>query len=317
MRDALDRRIDYMRVSITDRCNLRCKYCMPEDLPPISHCDILRYEEILRLCTTVARMGVKHVRITGGEPLVRKGCVDFIKELKSVPGIESVTLTTNAVLLEPYIEELAALELDGLNISLDSLNPKTYLQITGQDELHTALRSLNAALTAGLCVKINCVPIKGVNESDILPIAKLTESNQADVRFIELMPNDADGGFKGVSGKEVIGILTCEYPDLKQDHLRHGFGPARYFKSSRMKGSVGVIDAVSNHFCSSCNRLRLTSDGFLKLCLFHDAGLDLRGMLRGGASDSDIESAIKKAVHHKPESYIDSGKINNMSRIGG
>ena len=323
MRDAYDRRIDYMRVSITDRCNLRCKYCMPEDIAGISHNDILRYEEILRLCTIFARMGIKNIKVTGGEPLVRRGCVDFIRELKAISGIESITLTTNAVLLEPYVEALAQLKIDGINISLDSLNPEIYQQITGRDELHRALRSLNAAIGAGHHVKVNCVPIKGLNENEILPITRLAERSVAGVRFIELMPSDAGGDYKGVSGNEIIRLLSSEYTDLEPDCTQHGFGPARYFRSSRLKGAIGLIDAVSNHFCSACNRLRLTSEGYLKLCLFNDIGLDLRGMLRSGAGDSDIEEAIASAVYHKPERYpVNSGTntesgIKKMSQIGG
>jgi len=296
---------------------------MPEDLPGISHSDILRYEEIIRLCAIFVKMGIKNIKVTGGEPLVRKGCVGFVKELKAISGVEHVTMTTNAVLLEPYVEALAQLKLDGINISLDSLNPEIYQQITGRDELHNALRSLNAAIEAGLHVKINCVPIEGLNVSEIIPITKLAETRPVDVRFIELMPSDAGGDYRGVSGRRILSVLYSEYSDLEPDATRRGFGPARYFSSCRLNGTIGLIDAVSNHFCSNCNRLRLTSEGYLKLCLFNDIGLDLRSMLRGDASDSDIEAAIANAVYYKPERYpvnsrtdADSG-IKKMSQIGG
>ena len=322
MNDAFGRTIDYLRVSITDRCNLRCQYCMPEAIPLISHQDILRYEEILRLCAIMAGMGIRNIKVTGGEPLTRKDCVPFMRKLKAVPGIEHVTLTTNAVLLEPYVEELALMKLDGLNISLDSLNPEIYCRITGRDEFHKVWRALNRALETKLHVKINCVPIKGFNEPEILSFAQLAEDMQVDIRFIELMPIGADGNFHRVPSEEIINLLNGEYPDLKPDLTQHGFGPARYFKSDRLKGSIGLIDAISNHFCFSCNRMRLTSEGFLKLCLYHGDRLDLRGMLRGGASDAEIEAGIKRAVYNKPERHFFcqeeiGNRIGKMSRIGG
>ena len=321
--DAFDRKIEYMRVSITDRCNLRCRYCMPEDLPLISHNDIMRFEEILRLCAITAKIGINAIKVTGGEPLARKGCVDFIRKLKSLPGIEHVTLTTNAVLLEPYVNELAEIGLDCVNISLDSLDSDVYKRLTGRDELDNVLKSLNKALKAGLHVKINCVPLKGVNDVEIIPIAQLAERFPIDVRVIELMPTCSSEKFGRISGTEIITQLNCEYPDLIPDKTRRGFGPARYFKSGKLKGSVGIIDAVSNHFCKNCNRVRLTSEGFLKLCLFHDDGVDLRKMLRNGATDAEIVTAIVDAIYKKPERhYFDDstgehGGVKKMSSIGG
>ena len=323
MRDAKGRTIDYMRVSITDRCNLRCQYCMPENLPFIPHDSILRYEEILRLCAAMAGMGIKHIKVTGGEPLSRKGWLPFVQELKAVPGIEHVTLTTNAVLLEPYVDALAELGLDGVNISLDSLNSGTYLWITGRDEFGQVWKTLHKTVEAGLRVKVNCVPIMGVNDNEILSFARLAEDMPVDIRFIELMPTEAGGQFHGVSGTEILTRLQSEYPDLTPDETQHGFGPARYFRSARLQGSFGVIDAVTNHFCSTCNRLRLTSEGFLKLCLSHGDGMDLRGMLRGGMADAEIEAAIRHAVYNKPERHCFGSETNTgsgikkMSQIGG
>ena len=321
MRDLLGRDIDYMRISITDRCNLRCNYCMPDGLPPISHDDILRYEEILRLCRAAAKAGIKHFKVTGGEPLVRKGCLDFLRGLKSIPGVEHVTLTTNGILLEPRVEEMAKLGLDGINVSLDSLNPDTYRQITGSGDFSAVWRGLHKAAEAGLRVKVNCVPILGQNDGEITAIARLAEELPVDVRFIEFMPTAANEGFEGLPGDEILNLLLEVYPDLAGDPKRRGFGPARYFKSKRMRGSVGLIDAIGSCFCPGCNRVRLTSEGFLKLCLFHEDGLDLREMLRSGADDREIEAAFEQAVHRKPERHRfgDPAKmgIKNMSRIGG
>ena len=317
MQDLLNRRIDYLRVSITDRCNLRCKYCMPEDLPSIPHDSIMRYEEILRICAIMAKSGIRTVKVTGGEPLVRRGCIDFIKRLKATPGIEHVTMTTNGVLLEPYITALAALKIDCVNISLDSLDAETYKRITGRDEIHKAWQSINKAVETGLRIKINCVPVKGLNENEILPVARLAETFAVDVRFIELMPAGAD--LQGVPASEIIDIIQREFTDLTPDFSLRGFGPARYFKSGRLKGTIGLIDAVSSHFCSSCNRLRLTSEGFLKLCLYHDDGIDLRALLRAGVSDNEIQEKIAAAVRNKPERHFlnDGEIITKMSRIGG
>ena len=323
MRDAYNRVIDYMRVSVTDRCNLRCGYCMPEGISLISHDDVLRYEEIIRLCAAAARAGVRTIKVTGGEPLARKGCVDFIKTLKTLPGVRQVTLTTNGVLLEPDdIDELAGCGLDGLNISLDSLNPETYRRITGRGEFHRVWRAFESAVDAGLRVKINCVPIKGVNDGEIIHIAGLAEAFPVDVRFIELMPAGAGGGFRGIPGGEILRIISGEYPGLRPDGSPRGFGPARYFSGGGLKGSIGLIDPVTHSFCEGCNRLRLTSDGQLKLCLYHDDSLDLRGMLRTGAGGDEIEAAIKRAACQKPKAHLfgeedSGGGIKNMPQIGG
>ena len=322
MQDEFNRVIDYMRVSITDRCNLRCVYCMPGDFACITHDDVLRYEEILRACEIAAKMGIRTIKVTGGEPLARKGCIEFMTELKKIPGIRHVTLTTNGVLLEPFVGQLATLGLDGLNISLDTLNPETYRRMTGRDTFSQAWRSLLRAVDAGLQVKINCVPIRGLNEEEILPISRLAENLPVDVRFIELMPTGAGGQLQGVPGAEVKALLLQEYPDLAHDESTHGFGPARYFMSQKLKGSIGFINAISNHFCSGCNRLRLTSEGFLKLCLYHSDGLDVRSMLRGGVDDDEIEAAMRQAVLRKPKQHsfgskTDSEGITMMSRIGG
>jgi len=296
---------------------------MPEDLPYISHDNILRFEEILRLCAITAKIGINTIRVTGGEPLVRKGCIDFIRELRALSGIEHVTLTTNAVLLEPYVKTLADIGIESINISLDTLDAETYLRLTGRDEFAHVWKSINAALEAGLRLKINCVPIKGENDNEIISIAELAECFPIDVRFIELMPTGSAEPFTRITGVEIMSRLKDEYPDLASDETQRGFGPARYFTSARLKGSVGIIDALSNHFCESCNRIRLTSEGFLKLCLFHDDGLDLCAMLRDGATDADIETAIIDAIHNKPKEHYfddDSGNydgVRKMSSIGG
>lgn len=319
MRDSFGREINYMRISITDRCNLRCNYCMPNELPPLSHQDILRYEEILKICSVAANIGIRTIKVTGGEPLVRKGCIPFLQVLKSTPGIDRVTLTTNGILLAQYIDELVKMKLDGVNISIDSLNAENYRHTTGSDSFSAVWTSLNDAVQSGLHVKINCVPIRGQNDKEIIPLARLTEILPIDVRFIEYMPTNESESFSRITGAEILNRLSKIYPDLAPDESSHGSGPARYFKSDKMQGSIGIIDAFENTngcFCPDCNRIRLTSYGFLKLCLFHEDGLDLRKLLRNGASDSEIETAIISAIHQKPAQH-QFGSIKNMSKIGG
>lgn len=352
MLDSLGRKIDYMRISITDRCNLRCSYCMPADgIDPLTHEDILRYEDILRICRTAVKLGIRNFKVTGGEPLVRKGVMNFLRELKSILGVEHVTLTTNGVLLEQFVDEMADMGLDGINLSLDGLNPDTYMSITGRDQFQQVFRSFKKAVEAGLRVKINCVPILGLNDSEIINMAQISETIPVDVRFIEFMPARSVGSHKGITGPEILDKLSARYPDLTLDPRRRGFGPARYYKSSKLLGSIGIIDPIGGCFCDRCNRIRLTSDGFLKLCLFYEDGLDLHTLIKNGVNDREMEDAFKAAVLRKPEkhffdnkdvyniydshlnanhlnanylndnylghNYFNHGKIKNMSQIGG
>lgn len=322
MKDSLSRTIDYMRISITDRCNLRCQYCMPDGLPWIEHGNILRYEEFLEICSAAATLGIRTIKVTGGEPLARKDCVRFLRRLKELPGIERVTLTTNGLLLEPHVAALAAMKLDGINISLDTLQREVYHRLTGTDGLAKVLEVLEKTVAAGLKVKINCVPILGVNDGEVAAIAALAAKMPVDVRFIELMPTASSQAFTGLTGEAVLSRLLEEYPDLSPTSERRGFGPARYYAGKSLIGRIGLIAAVSNHFCNECNRIRLTSQGFLKLCLYHEQGIDLRRFLRQGAGRGELAAVIREAILHKPESHCfgqedESHGIKNMSRIGG
>ena len=319
MTDSLGRKINYMRVSITDRCNLRCAYCMPEPVPSMPHDDILRFEEVLRICRIMAGLGIETVRITGGEPLVRKGWLDFAKKLAEIPGINDVTLTTNAVLLGEYVEDLAELGLSGINISLDSLCPDIYRRMTGSDLFAKVWESINNALQLEIRLKINCVPIRGVNERQVLPLAELTITKPLDVRFIELMPTGINQGYVGIKTEEILEILNAKYPSLKIDDSRRGFGPAKYYTIESGRGSIGFISAASETFCVGCNRIRLSSSGFLTLCLHHSKGLDLRAHLRSGVCDRQIEDAIIQSVNEKPERHFFQTHtgLEFMSKIGG
>jgi cyclic pyranopterin phosphate synthase len=327
MLDSFNRDIDYMRVSITDRCNLRCKYCMPEDLPDIPHDEILRYEEISRICRLMIGLGIRNFRVTGGEPLVRKGCVAFLKELKSLPGVGDVMLTTNGVLLERYIEDLRDMGINSINISLDTLAREVFSELTGRDEFDSVIRGIEAAVEAGLRVKINCVVMRGVNIDELADIAGLAERYPVDTRFIESMPIGSGSDFEAVPGDEIIQILWKKYPDLTKSVQRRGFGPAVYYQHDALKGTLGFINAISHNFCETCNRIRLTSDGFLKACLYYDQAVNLRSFLREGYSDMELIGVIKDAVAGKRERHLFQGGDRSgedpeadkrkMSRIGG
>ncbi len=321
MRDGLGRGIDYLRVSLTDRCNLRCRYCMPEDLPSVPHERILRYEEILRLCGIATELGITRFRVTGGEPLVRRGAAEFLAVLRQVPGVQTLAMTTNGVLLAERMAALADARLDAVNISLDTLRPERYRAMTGLDGLAAVRAGIDAALTAGLRVKLNCVLIRGVNEDELLPLAALAEEQPMDVRFIELMPMGAAAGLRGVPGGEALAALRGAYPDLAPALEAGEGGPARYWRSTRLRGRIGFIDAISGHFCGGCNRVRLSSEGFLKLCLYHDKGADLRALLRGGADDAEIRAAMALAILNKPAGHRFGSEadanLGGLSGIGG
>ena len=318
MIDLYGRMIDYMRVSITDRCNLRCVYCQPNGIERLAHADILSYEEILRVCEAAAALGVDKFKITGGDPLVRKGCTEFAVRLKSMHGARQVTVTTNGLLLGDYISELSAL--DGVNISLNAVDADIYRHITGVDGVATAIEAVKSCANI-VKTKINCVLLSD-NVSQIISLVNLACDMAVDVRFIELMPlgyTDTPGGMSCESAYELI---RSAIPDLERCTETRGNGPAVYYKSERLRGRIGFIAACSNKFCASCNRIRLTATGFLKPCLCYNDGIDLRRLLRGGAGDEEIKSAIRDAVLSKPAAHCFDRRENiterrHMNEIGG
>ncbi|MFH1703936.1 MAG: GTP 3',8-cyclase MoaA [Nitrospirota bacterium] len=332
LKDNYHRTIDYLRVSITDRCNLQCIYCMPSGgLIPIEHKEILRYEEIIRVIRIAAKIGVRKIRITGGEPLVRRNVVYFIASIKNIPGIEDLSLTTNGILLSRYAEELKSAGLDRVNVSLDTLKPKRYREITRSGDLSLVLKGIEAIEKVGLNpIKINMVPIRGVNSDEIEEFARLTLKAAYQVRFIEYMPFGSEDMWspeKFISTEEIKSIVEGIGP-LIPAKLRKS-GPARYFRFENATGVIGFISPISNHFCNECNRLRLTADGKLRPCLFSETEIDLKPALRGGSSDDEIERLIKLSIEVKPEGHnIGPQKLSSliknreyckkpMSRIGG
>ena len=333
MKDRLGRNIDYLRISLTDRCNLRCIYCMPEHgVESIPHSSILTLEEVSQAIECATKLGIKHIRFTGGEPTVRKGLIGLVERTARTPGIESVALTTNATLLPSMAKDLKAAGLARVNISLDTLDEQQYRFITRRGNLSDALAGIEAAFDSGLNpVKLNAVAVRSLNQN-FLSFAKLTLHRPLHVRFIEYMPvgNGEDCGGCGWGIEDVIpaeeilrtidgqaraiGLGRLEPADGKAPT---GWGPARYYRLPNAQGTIGVISAVSNHFCKSCNRLRLTADGKIKPCLFSDTEYDIRTPLRQG-TDEDMLQVFESALVHKPNSHEHRiGTRRLMSQVGG
>ena len=300
VRDSYGRTIEYMRISITDRCNLRCRYCMPDGAKWIPMSEILTYEEIERICREAVRIGITRFKITGGEPLVRKGCADLIRMIRQIPGTEEVTMTTNGVLLGENLEDLLAAGLDAVNISLDTLIPEKYQEITGADELERVRKSIFMAEKSEIRVKINTVLQKGVNDEEWKSLAELAKKNKLDVRFIELMPIGQGRAENGISGSWVLG------------KLKEAYG---------IEGEFYPLEGRHGKFCDRCNRIRMTSTGKLKACLCYADTISVFEAARHG-SEEEIRKCLEQAIRGKPkmhhfeeQNFITEQK--NMSQIGG
>jgi cyclic pyranopterin phosphate synthase len=324
--DAFDRPIEYLRVSVTDRCNLRCVYCMPEEgVSDIPHARILRYEEIERVVRVAVGMGVKHVRITGGEPLVRRGVVDLVAMLDEIEGLDDLSMTTNGVLLPRYAGALAEAGLDRVNVSLDTLDPERFGRVTRWGSLEDVLAGRAAALEAGLRpVKVNTVVVRGLNDDEVVDFAALTLRSDWHVRFIEVMPLGRGAHWAGdgvVASSEIRERIESALGPLEPVRGERGAGPARYYRLPGAEGTLGFISPVSEHFCYACNRLRLTSDGRVLPCLLSSQSVDLRAALRSGADDGALRALLAKAVGAKPEGHSLDGEGAEgalpMSQVGG
>jgi cyclic pyranopterin phosphate synthase len=308
MFDKFDREINYLRVSITDRCNLHCNYCRPkEGISLKGHADILRYEEIIRIVSIAVKMGLIKVRITGGEPLVRRGFIEFIAALKKINGLQDISLTTNGILLEQYAQDIFDAGIHRINISLDSLNKEKYFQITNGGSLDAVLRGIAKAEQIGFSpIKINAVAIKGFNDDEVLDFAKLAVDKPFQVRFIELMPMGQSNGYGEdyLPMSQLIQKISAKY-ELEQLKVKESksAGPATIFRIEGGRGELGFINPVSSHFCSTCNRLRLTADGRLRACLLKEEEIDLKKELSENCSDAVLESLIKEAILLKPKHH--------------
>lgn len=323
MIDQCGRKIDYLRISITDRCNLRCIYCMPEGgVHSLSHEDVLNFDEICRVVKASAALGVHHLRITGGEPMVRKDCLSLIAQLHAIPGIETISMTTNALLLDGHIQEARDAGLSALNISMDTLDPMLFHQMTRGGDVTRVLAVIDEALALGMKVKINAVPVAGLNESGLTDLAALSRDRKLCVRFIELMPVGCGANLTPIPTDRIRQMMSEAFGTLIPDGIKHGFGPAKYVRPEGFTGSIGFISPISHEFCDQCNRVRLTADGFLKLCLNHQAGTDLRTLLRHGITEEDLTAVLAEAIAHKPQRHgfhesIPDKDTRRMNQIGG
>ena len=328
MKDSFGRKIDYMRISITERCNLRCRYCMPEGICLVPMEEILTFEEIAEVCQTAAGLGIRRFKVTGGEPLVRLGCAKLVGMIKKIPDVEQVTLTTNGILLEERLDELMENGLDAVNISLDTLDRKIYKQITGFDKLPAVRAGICHAVEKGIPVKINSVLQKGINEAEWASLAGLAKEMPVDVRFIEMMPIGFGKKQEGIAGDEVLLKLKKKYSGIKKDMSVHGNGPAVYYHVPGFLGSIGFISAVHGQFCRACNRIRLTAKGELKPCLCYESCVDVKKVLRSpeyrepGKRKEGLRNAVSQAVDIKPEKHCFESEENitegrQMVQIGG
>ena len=332
MIDNHNREINYLRISVTDRCNLRCVYCMPkEGVSFLGHEDILSYEEILRIVEVTVKTGIIKVRVTGGEPLVRRGITEFLTSLTKVKGLRDISLTTNGIFLEDYAEEIFNAGIERINVSLDSLSPDRYRDITRGGDISRVIRGIRKAHDTGFSpIKINVVAIKGFNDDEIIDFAKLTIDKPYQIRFIEFMPvgeSALENNLGYLSNDEVMKNINSFSPlePVISTHRNRTDGPASLYTLKGAKGEIGFISAMSHAFCDSCNRLRLTADGHLRACLLSDEPtVDLKTPLRSGCDNIELETLIRDLISRKPGSYktgcqqIHRRKCaTNMSSIGG
>jgi len=304
--DSCNRRLNYLRISVTDRCNLRCAYCLPcEHVPRLAHGEVLRYEEILRIVRVGVRLGISKVRVTGGEPLVRKGVIGFLTELSQLPELMDLSLTTNGVLLKDHLEALKSAGVSRINISLDTLKPERYRRITGVDAFHTVWEGIRAAQALGFRpIKLNVVALSGLNDDELVDLARLSLEFPFHVRFIEFMP---------IGQSRIERRPPLLVPDIQKRISVLGNlvpversemdGPAHRYRFEGACGEIGFIPAISHQFCRRCNRLRLTASGQLRPCLLSDRQEDLKGPLRRGCSDAELADIFFDATRHKPSDH--------------
>ena len=321
--DSFQRQINYLRISITDFCNLNCVYCSEGSVPQLPRDEILRYEEIKRLITIAAAMGINKVRLTGGEPLLRPDLTRLVEMISGTPGIDDIALTTNGTLLKAYAVELKNAGLTRVNVSLDTLRADRFKEITGNDKLADVLAGIDLARQVGLTpVKVNMVVMRGENDDEVMDFARRAIEDGWDIRYIEYMPfggSDAERR-RMVSSQEIMERLRVLGP-LEPCGMAIGNGPARYFRFPGARGTIGFISPITEHFCSTCNRLRMTADGQLRPCLLDDDEIDIKKALRSNVSDEELRSLIERAVTIKRERHhLNEGEQapeRPMRQIGG
>ncbi|MCB0836875.1 MAG: GTP 3',8-cyclase MoaA [Bacteroidetes bacterium] len=321
------RPINYVRLAVTDRCNLRCFYCMPaEGIKYLPRKELLSYEEMERLLRVLAGLGINKVRITGGEPFLRKDLIGFLENITQIEGIDKVNITTNGVLTAPFIPRLKAMGISSINLSMDTLDRERFAKITRRDELPKVLQCLEALIDSEIPTKINAVIMEGKNTDDIIPLVEYTRNHPVSVRFIEEMPFNGTGeGHSGISWnhRKILETIKNQFPDIEKIPDPPN-STAYNYQIPGFKGEVGIIAAFSRTFCGTCNRIRLTAQGMLKTCLYDDGVMDIRGLIRGGASDEELENAFLQAFGNRAkngyeaeERRSDQKPSESMSTIGG
>lgn len=325
MRDDLGRKIEYLRISLTDRCNLRCRYCIDEkECNFLPEENLLNVDQIGKISAAAALLGVKKIRLTGGEPLLRKDIVDIVKRVNDIAEIEEIALTTNGIYLEEKLPALIDAGLTGVNISLDSLEAGKFQEITLNGSFEKVFRGIELAADSQLkSVKLNVVSLKGVNDNEFVKFAELTKDREIDVRFIELMPIGLGKRYETVYSDEILNIIGAEYELTPQKEKKIG-GPARYYKIPDAKGKIGVISPLSHEFCDLCNRIRVSSEGYLKLCLHWKKGIDLKPYLADETTVDELGEILRDSIMKKPDMHhmrenVDSEEIESrfMNEIGG
>jgi molybdenum cofactor biosynthesis protein A len=325
--DNWGRKVNYLRIAVTDRCNLRCFYCMPEEgINYLPKKELLTYEELLRLAKIVAELGVNKIRLTGGEPFIRRDFISFLDQLNQIPGIDSIHLTTNGVLTHKYLDDLKTVGIKSVNLSIDTLDRDKFHKITRRDELPKVLKTLDGLLERDILTKINMVVMAEHNIDDIIPMAELSQFKPIEVRYIEEMPFNGDGAHNvplNWDHKKILQTIKDKYPDVEP--LEHDFNStSKRYQVKGFVGSFGIIPAFSRTFCNTCNRLRITSQGTIKTCLYDDGVLDLKEHMRAGVDDNKIKQLLKTVIGKRAKDGFEAEanrkvvSINeSMSSIGG
>lgn len=317
------RRINYLRLAITDRCNLRCRYCRPEQgVPFIPHDEILRFEELERFVRLFATLGINKIRVTGGEPFSRRGCLDFLARVKDIPGVQSLFVTTNGVKTYRFLDELAAIGINGINLSLDTLDPKRFWQITRRDFLDGVLETLHGCLQRNIPLKVNSVVLPDTTDDEILSLSELARKYPLTLRFIETMPFSGVKRIQQLTNGNLLKRLRRIFPEMEEES---SYSPttAKTFTVPGFQGKIGVINGSSRLFCSTCNKVRITPAGMLKTCLYDNGVLNLKGMARGNDSDLKIMNAIQECINNRYLNGYEAEKASSrseepsMGMIGG
>lgn len=318
LRDQQNRKIEYIRLSLTDACNLACSYCREKGKKQATTGRQLEYDQLLMIVKVLTGLGITKFKITGGEPFCRQDAIEFIEQLKRTAGVEQVTLTTNGVYLEPYLPRLDKLGIDGINISLDSLKPDRYRQITGFDQLDTVRSAIQKTVAYGIKTKLNIVVMKGINDDEIIDFANLAKQYRLDVRFIELMPIGRGKNYQRFEPERILERLSQAFGDFYPLDQAKGNGPAVYYRNRQLQGDIGFINPVSHSFCADCNRIRLNQDGFLQLCLAEGGGIYLHPFLH---SEAELQAKLAEIIITKPEQHHFQNRTDYQARemwqIGG